>query len=204
MFYGDLCCKDFYNNTNERSFQITVYHSEPNASKVHGPYCLIKLRRTHDLVLRLPSDKHLPEFLAALTLCLKKFDGRVTAIPTQNEVLLDKAETKDRRQQRLDHFFREAYARAFDQPKLSDIENREPDTDDILNQTITKSELAQAMGMRENDMFVQRMFSVTCRSDSDVITFAEFLEVLKKFSDSGLFFKFSRFFKLITIHCGLL
>lgn len=45
---------------------------------------------------------------------------------------------QDRRQQRLDHFFREAYARAFDQPKLSDSENREHDIDDILNQTITK------------------------------------------------------------------
>ncbi|VDK67679.1 unnamed protein product [Cylicostephanus goldi] len=73
---------------------VIVYHSLPNASTIHGPYCLIKLRKTHDLVLRLPSDKHLPEFLAALTLCLKKFDGRVTAIPTPNEILLDKAETK--------------------------------------------------------------------------------------------------------------
>ncbi|VDM79931.1 unnamed protein product [Strongylus vulgaris] len=162
---------------------ITVYHSEPNASTIHGPYCLIKLKKTHDLVLRLPSDKHLPEFLAALTLCLKKFDGRVTSIATPNEVLLEKAETKERRQQRLDHFFREAYARAFDQPKLSDATNREHDSDDILNQTITKSELAQAMGMRENDVFVERMFAVTSRTDSDVITFAEFLEVLKQFNE---------------------
>lgn len=32
-------------------FQIIVYHSEPNASTVHGPYCLIKLRKTYDLVI---------------------------------------------------------------------------------------------------------------------------------------------------------
>ncbi|KAK6741023.1 hypothetical protein RB195_009088 [Necator americanus] len=180
--------------------EITVYHSEPNASTVHGPYCLIKLRKTHDLVLRLPSDKHLPEFLAALTLCLKKFDGRVTAIPTANEVLLDKAETKDRRQQRLDYFFREAYARAFDQPKLSDTENKEYDTDDILNQTITRNELAQAMGMRENDMFVQRMFAVTCHSDNDVMTFAEFLEVLQKFSLGSIKDKYKLLFAMCDVH----
>ncbi|KAK5967049.1 Ferric reductase transmembrane component domain containing protein, partial [Trichostrongylus colubriformis] len=180
--------------------QITVFHSEPNASTVHGPYCLIKLRKTYDLVLRLPSDKHLPEFLAALTLSLKKLDGQVTSIPTPNHVLLEKAETKDRRQQRLDHFFREAYARAFNQPKLSDTEVKEDDTDDILHQTITRHELAQAMGMRETDMFVQRMFALTTHTESDVITFAEFLDVLRRFSEGSVKDKYKLLFAMCDIH----
>ncbi|XGW18396.1 hypothetical protein V3C99_002767 [Haemonchus contortus] len=180
--------------------EITVFHSEPNASTVHGPYCLVKLRKTHDLVLRLPSDKHLPEFLAALTSSLKKLDGQVTSIPIANDVLLEKAETKDRRQQRLDHFFREAYARAFNQPKLSDAEAHEEDNGDILNQTITRYELAQAMGMRETDMFVQRMFSVTSHNDSDVITFAEFLEVLRKFSEGSVKDKYKLLFAMCDVH----
>ncbi|WKX98615.1 hypothetical protein Q1695_013921 [Nippostrongylus brasiliensis] len=180
--------------------QILVYHSEPGASTVHGPYCLIKLSKTYDLVLRLPSFKHLPEFLAALTLSLKKLDGQVTSIPIQNEQLLEKAETKDRRQQRLDHFFREAYARAFNQPKLSDAEVNDHDSEDVLNQTITRHELAQAMGMRETDMFVQRMFAVTTHSDSDVITFAEFLEVLRKFSEGTMRDKYKLLFAMCDVH----
>ncbi|PIO73714.1 heme peroxidase [Teladorsagia circumcincta] len=182
------------------SAHITVYHSEPNASTVHGPYCLIKLKKTYDLVLRLPSDKHLPEFLAALTLSLKKLDGQVTSIPLENAALLDQAETKDRRQQRLDHFFREAYARAFNQPRLSDTEAKEDDTDDILHQTITRYELAQAMGMRETDIFVQRMFAVTTHSDGDVITFAEFLEVLRKFSEGSVKDKYKLLFAMCDVN----
>uniref|UniRef100_A0A0K0D0U5 NAD(P)H oxidase (H(2)O(2)-forming) n=1 Tax=Angiostrongylus cantonensis TaxID=6313 RepID=A0A0K0D0U5_ANGCA len=134
-------------------------------------------------VLRLPSDKHLPEFLAALTLSLKKLDGQLTCLLIPNKALLEKAETEERRQQRLDHFFREAYARAFNQPQLSDSNTHENDTDSILDQTITKHEFAQAIGMRETDMFVQRMFAITSHSSSDMVTFAEFLEVLKKFSE---------------------
>ncbi|KJH47789.1 FAD-binding domain protein [Dictyocaulus viviparus] len=180
--------------------QIIVYHSEPNASGIHGPYCLIKLSNTHDLVVRLPSDKHLPDFLAALTFSLKKLDGHISCVPTRNQLLLNKAETKDRRQQRLDHFFREAYARAFDQPKLSDVDNQVNDTDDILNQTITRNELAQAIGMRETDMFVQRMFAITSHSSSDVVTFAEFLEVLKKFNEGSIKDKYKLLFAMCDVN----
>ncbi|PIO73711.1 hypothetical protein TELCIR_04306 [Teladorsagia circumcincta] len=133
-------------------------------------------------VLRLPSDKRLTEFLASLTRIVEKLDGKLTSVSMKNELLLENAETKDRRQEHLDQFFREAYARAFHQPDLCDSEIQDDDPDDVLNQTITRHEFAQAMGMREADMFVQRMFAITARSGSDVITFAEFLEVLRKFS----------------------
>uniref|UniRef100_A0A0N4WSV0 NAD(P)H oxidase (H2O2-forming) n=1 Tax=Haemonchus placei TaxID=6290 RepID=A0A0N4WSV0_HAEPC len=161
--------------------QVIIQHSEPNSSADHGPYCLIKLKKSHDLVLRFQSDKYLAKFLASFTNMVEKLDGHVSLISMQNEELLARAETKDRRQERLDHFFREAYARAFDQQNLRDSEVETDDVDDILNQTITRHEFAQAIGMRETDLFVQRMFAVTAKSDKEVITFAEFLEVLKKF-----------------------
>ncbi|VDM57623.1 unnamed protein product [Angiostrongylus costaricensis] len=180
-------------------------------------------------VLRLPSDKHLPEFLAALTLSLKKLDGQLICFLIPNKALLEKAETEERRQQRLDHFFREAYARAFNQPKLSDSNTHENDTDSILDQTITKCDLflaydfassrsspffgvnflsllcyrhefAQAIGMRETDMFVQRMFAITSHSSSDMVTFAEFLEVLKKFSEGTVRDKYKLLFAMCDIH----
>ncbi|KAJ1347776.1 BLI-3 blue-light-inducible Bli-3 protein [Parelaphostrongylus tenuis] len=180
--------------------KVTVFHSEQNACGVHGPYCLLRMSKTHDLVLRLPSDKHLPDFLAALTLSLKKLNGQLTCISIPNKVLLEKAETEECRQRRLDHFFREAYARAFNQPKLSDSNTHESDTDSILDQTITKHELAQAIGMRETDMFVQRMFAITSHSSSDMVTFAEFLEVLKKFNEGTPRDKYKLLFAMCDVH----
>nr|CDJ85026.1 Haem peroxidase domain containing protein [Haemonchus contortus] len=136
-------------------------------------------------VLRLQSDEHLAKFLASFTNMVEKLDGQVSLISMQNEVLLARAETKDLRQEHLDQFFREAYARAFDQQNLRDSEIESDDVDDILHQTITRHEFAQAIGMRETDLFVQRMFAVTAQSDKEVITFVEFLEVLKKFSSGA-------------------
>ncbi|KAK5984129.1 hypothetical protein GCK32_016392 [Trichostrongylus colubriformis] len=33
-----------------RNVEVVIHHSEANSSAVHGPYCLIKMKRTYDLV----------------------------------------------------------------------------------------------------------------------------------------------------------
>lgn len=49
--------------------------------------------------------------------------------------------------------------------------------------TLTKAEFADALGMRVDDLFVQRMFSCMTRGEQrDSVCFQEFLEVLKKFT----------------------
>ncbi|KAK6040087.1 EF hand, partial [Cooperia oncophora] len=62
-----------------------------------------------------------------------------------------------------------------------------------------RNEFAQAMGMKETDMFVQRMFAVTAQSNSDVITFAQFLEVLKKFSGGTMQEKYKLLFSMCDV-----
>jgi Ca2+-binding EF-hand superfamily protein len=49
--------------------------------------------------------------------------------------------------------------------------------------TLTKAEFAEALGMRVDDLFVQRMFSCMTRGEQlDSVCFQEFLEVLRKFT----------------------
>ncbi|CAD6199146.1 unnamed protein product [Caenorhabditis auriculariae] len=181
--------------------QIQLIHSEPRASTMHGPYVLITLPKTHDLVIRLPSDKHLGEFLMALSEAVRPLGGRVNAAPERNDLLLDRAETKERRQDRLDHFFREAYARTFDEHELCDsaVPVSADDSDTVLSETITRHELAQAMGMKESDMFVQRMFAVTAKQRSDCMSFAEFLTVLKRFTNASAQEKYRLLFQMCDI-----
>lgn len=52
--------------------------------------------------------------------CLAKHGKLLQEAEAENDVLLEAAETRDKRQEKLDHFFREAYSRAFNVPKLSD------------------------------------------------------------------------------------
>ncbi len=53
----------------------------------------------------------------------------------------------------------------------------------VLSMTVTKSEFAEALGMRETDLFVERMFSCIARKHTDKICFQEFLNVVHRFSN---------------------
>lgn len=77
--------------------QVLVSHTQTGTSKMFGPYCLITLPKTHDLVLRLPSDRHLSVFLANLTESMTTINGNVTTTAETNQQILDRAETKVKR-----------------------------------------------------------------------------------------------------------
>uniref|UniRef100_A0A1I7XRB6 EF-hand domain-containing protein n=1 Tax=Heterorhabditis bacteriophora TaxID=37862 RepID=A0A1I7XRB6_HETBA len=132
LFYFYFSTSPCFNCHSERYSQIHVTHSEPNASTIHGPYCLITEHNTHDLVSLLYWYYLLSFF------------------------------------------------------KLISI--------------IIRHELAQALGMRETDLFVERMFAVTAKREKEALSFAEFLKVLKKFSDGSLKEKYELMFAMCDIN----
>lgn len=141
-------------------------------------------------VLRLSSDHHWAKFRCALGNCLLRHGKLLKEVEAENDVLLEAAETKDKRQAKLDHFFREAYSRAFNVPQLSDHSSQYNTlaSEQIMNMTLTKAEFAEALGMRAGDLFVQRMFACMARDEQNdtVVTFQEFLDVLRKFTQGSL------------------
>ena len=58
-----------------------------------------------------------------------------------------------------------------------------PITEQVLTTTVTRAEFADALGMRETDLFVERMFACVARRHSDKICFQEFLQVVARFSN---------------------
>lgn len=52
----------------------------------------------------------------------------------------------------------------------------------VLRTTLTRAEFAEALGMGENDLFIQRMFLVVTKGHYDKMSFQEFLETVVKFS----------------------
>lgn len=135
------------------------------------------------------NEKYL-QFRCALGSCLIKHNKLLKEVEAENDVLLEAAETKDKRQQKLDHFFREAYSRAFNVPKLSDgcSEFNSFTSEQVLHMTLTKEEFADALGMNVKDLFVKRMFSCMLQGDAnaDAVCFQEFLNVLKRFTQGSL------------------
>lgn len=86
-----------------------------------------------------------------------------------------KAETRERRQKKLEHFFREAYALTFG---LRPGERRRRSTASVdgevvtvMRTSLTKSEFANALGMKPEAVFVKKMFNIVDKDGDGRISF---------------------------------
>jgi dual oxidase len=135
-------------------------------------------------VLRIWNEEDWIRFRAALN----GFNLTISQNETENDILLEAAETKDKRQQKLDHFFREAYSHIFNIKDMHDDEVPFDKTasEEVLQMRLSKVEFADALGMRSHDLFVERMFACMVSDGNDSITFQEFLDVLRKFAQGKI------------------
>ena len=181
-------------STNVVSLTVTKKASR----SINGPFVCISVPKNYDVVLRLQSETNWQQLRTALSNCLQKHGILLKENEAENDILLEAAETKDKRQRKLDHFFREAYSKAFNAPHMSDSTPQFEDTpsDEVLQMTLSKSEFADAMGMRENDLFVERMFSCMSKEKKNAVCFQEFLEILRRFTQGGQKEKFQLVFDM--------
>lgn len=76
-------------------------------------YVLLRQNNDHDLVLELESHSARRKFIKKLEDFLALHKKDMTLLEVNREIMLAKAETRERRQKRLEYFFREAYALTF-------------------------------------------------------------------------------------------
>ncbi|KHN77089.1 Dual oxidase 1 [Toxocara canis] len=180
---GLLRCLDL---SDVNFLEVTV--SEPSSSSIYGPFMLISIPKHYDVLVRVYNDCQCGQLLRTLGSALGKQDKQLHVNQCPTERILEMAETQERRQRKLDHFFREAYSKAFNAPQLSDRSAHwnKAVSDEVLGTTVTKAELADALGMQETDLFVERMFACMAKQHSSQITFQEFLDVVSRFASGSL------------------
>uniref|UniRef100_A0A915BN44 NAD(P)H oxidase (H2O2-forming) n=1 Tax=Parascaris univalens TaxID=6257 RepID=A0A915BN44_PARUN len=180
---GLLRCLDL---SDVNLLNITI--SEPSSKSIHGPFVLISIPKHYDWLIRVQNDFQCGQLLRTLDDILSKQNKQMLINQCPNETILSMVETQERRQKKLDHFFREAYSRAFNVPQFSDrsTEWSKSISDEILGTTVTKAELADALGMLETDLFVERMFACMAKQYSSQVTFTEFLDVVNRFASGSL------------------
>lgn len=164
---------------------ITVELSQENYSKKR-PYILLRIPNDHDLVLELETVSARRKFVKKLEDFLALHKMEMTIIDVVREIMLAKAETRERRQKRLEHFFREAYALTFglrpgERRRRSDASN-DGEVMTVMRTSLTKAEFADALGMKPDSMFVRKMFNVVDKDQDGHISFQEFLETVVLFS----------------------
>lgn len=164
---------------------ITVELSQENYSRKR-PYILLRISKDHDLVLELETIGARRKFVKKLEDFLALHKIEMTMIDVNREHMLAKAETRERRQKRLEHFFREAYALTFglrpgERRRRSDASN-DGEVMTVMRTSLTKAEFADALGMKPDSMFVRKMFNVVDKDQDGHISFQEFLETVVLFS----------------------
>ncbi|CAD5221006.1 unnamed protein product [Bursaphelenchus xylophilus] len=172
--------------------QVILMNIGTKASgSISGPFVAISVRKHNDIVVRFRKVEDFDQFHRSFSSVLATNRITLHGHQVETDVLLEAAETKEKRQHKLDFFFREAYSKAFNVPKLrsKDHEYDAMTTDEVLEMKLSKAEFAEALGMKENDMFVERMYACMKKDsgdDSDDVTFQQMLEVLRKFSSDDL------------------
>lgn len=162
---------------------LTVEESHESSNKKR-PLVLLRAPREHDLVLELDSLASRRKFINKLESFLASQKKGLNLLEGNRDHILAKAETCERRQRRLEHFFREAYAITFG---LAPGERRrKSETTDgesiVMRTSLSKSEFASALGMKADAVFVKKMFNIVDKDGDGRISFQEFLDTVVLFS----------------------
>lgn len=148
------------------------------------PMILVRVPKDHDLVLEFSTPAERKKFLGKLENFLLSHKKSLETVPVFREHMLANAETKERRKLRLEHFFREAYALTFGlKPgEKRRVEDATSDVIMVMRTTLSKKEFANALGMKEADLFVTKMFNIVDKDNDGRISFQEFLDTIVLFS----------------------
>lgn len=162
---------------------------------------LIRSPKDHDLVLQFDNNSSRKKFLTKLESFLLNHKKALEIIHTYRDIMLEYAETKEKRQKRLDRFFREAYALTFGIPSnesssglgkksTKNSNNNNSNYSDelssdvimVMRTSLSKNEFAEALGMKADSLFVKQMFNCVDKDKNGRISFQEFLDTVVMFS----------------------
>ncbi|WAR00874.1 DUOX2-like protein [Mya arenaria] len=132
-----------------------------------------------DLVLRFPDESFRQVFVAKLEDFLRSISVTRDTHEWTEALILKNATTKEMRQKTLDKFLRVICLQAFKHGDIdtSDISRDLGAMNDISKIQLTRTEFAEALGLKPTSMFVRNMFLMVDKDKNGLVSFNEFLEM---------------------------
>lgn len=138
-----------------------------------------------DLVLRFADQVSRSEFVMALEKFLKDVKVERDVHNFKEIMILKDAETKEKRKVLLDKFIRVVCLQAFDKEDADAI-NIDGDTaNNVSRIQLTRTEFADALGLKPTSMFVRNMFLMVDKDRNGFVSFQEFMEIFTILAKGG-------------------
>ncbi|XP_072409163.1 dual oxidase 1-like isoform X1 [Chiloscyllium punctatum] len=141
---------------------------------------LLKVPKEYDLVLMFTGEEDRANFVEELTAHLQTHGVTPLIHEVKERTLLKEAVTKQQRIKILDTFFRRVFAEVLEIDGSDagdfDIESSKK-AKESLKCELTTTEFADALGLKENSMFVEQMFALADKDGNGYLSFREFLDI---------------------------
>ncbi|XP_069758774.1 dual oxidase 2-like isoform X2 [Narcine bancroftii] len=141
---------------------------------------LLKVPKEYDLVLMFHNEDERNEFVADLKKYLDNYGIHLLVHEVRERTLLKEAVTKQQRIKILDTFFRRVFAQVLeiDGSDAGDFDNEtQKKAKESLNCELTPAEFADALGIKEDSMFVEQMFMLADKDGNGYLSFLEFMDI---------------------------
>ncbi|XP_058854806.1 dual oxidase 2-like isoform X1 [Acipenser ruthenus] len=163
-------------NLNNRS-HLDIIQSNNQGQKA----LLVKIPKEYDLVLFFDEECERADFLTHLHTYMQNIEVALNITEARKQDMLKGAVTKQQRSQILDTFFRHAFAQVLDIEKsdagdLNLVTSKK--AKEALLCELTGTELAEALGLRADSLFVEAMFSLADKDGNGYLSFREFMDII--------------------------
>ncbi|XP_068083975.1 dual oxidase 1-like [Anabrus simplex] len=172
-----------------------------------GLHIMLRMSHDYDLVLKFDTEimrstflRQFEDFLSELGVMRERI--KITLKPALRQTV-----TRRVRQKRLEKFFRVVFSQAFDiihaEKKTLKIDARV--AKEVIYTEVTLSEFAEALRMRPDSQFVQKIFALVDKDNNGFVSFREFLDMLILFAKGSADDKIKLMFDMYDInHTGQL
>ncbi|XP_067829644.1 dual oxidase 2 [Heptranchias perlo] len=142
---------------------------------------LLKVPKEYDLVLFFDTEEDRHDFIEQLRGHIEDNEARLNLMEMNQKTIFKEAVTKQQRSQILDTFFRRVFAQVLeiDRSDAGDFNTEiSRKAKESLNCELTRVEFADALGLKDDSMFVEQMFSLADKDGNGYLSFREFIDIL--------------------------